>query len=254
MSRVPCDDVFSDVLYRPFLCAHTPLHHYTSNIPPQNAINRLLDLSPEEFSSQWSDKPFILTQPVQSWPIYKTWDTSTLLQQYSNVRFRAEAVDWTLDAYVQYMSSQNDESPLYLFDRSFVTKTSLPTSKTSSKPAYSIPTCFGEDLFAVLADKRPDDKWLIIGPVRSGSTYHKDPNATSAWNGVLRGSKYWILFPSSPTSPPPPGVYVSADQSEVTSPLSITEWLLGFHSLARKTPGCIEGICHAGEVVSILPP
>lgn len=56
----------------------------------------------------------------------------------------------------------------------------LVTDKTQPNPSYWIPECFGEDLFAVLGDKRPDDKWLIVGPARSGSTYHKDPNATSA--------------------------------------------------------------------------
>lgn len=73
----------------------------------------------------------------------------------------------------------------------------------------------------------------------------------SAWNAVLRGSKYWIMFPSSPTQQPPPGVFVSEDQSEVTSPLSIAEWLLGFHAEARATPGCAEGICEEGEVLHV---
>lgn len=59
------------------------------------------------------------------------------------------------------------------------------------------------------------------------------------------------MFPSSASLPPPPGVYVSADQSEVTSPLSIAEWLLGFHTEARATAGCREGICHAGEVLHV---
>lgn len=73
----------------------------------------------------------------------------------------------------------------------------------------------------------------------------------SAWNAVIRGSKYWIMFPTSPSFPPPPGVFVSEDQSEVTSPLSIAEWLLGFHAAARNTRGCMEGICHAGEVLHV---
>jgi hypothetical protein len=59
------------------------------------------------------------------------------------------------------------------------------------------------------------------------------------------------MFPSTPSSPPPPGVYVSEDQSEVTSPLSIAEWLLGFHAEGRKTPGCIEGVCNEGEVLHV---
>ena len=59
------------------------------------------------------------------------------------------------------------------------------------------------------------------------------------------------MFPSNPSDPPPPGVYVSEDQSEVTSPLSIAEWLIGFHGEARKTRGCREGICNGGEVLHV---
>ena len=76
-------------------------------------------------------------------------------------------------------------------------------------------------------------------------------HANSAWNAVLKGSKYWIMFPASPFSPPPPGVFVSEDQSEVTSPLSIAEWLIGFHAEARSTHGCMEGICEPGEVLHV---
>ena len=59
------------------------------------------------------------------------------------------------------------------------------------------------------------------------------------------------MFPADPSLPPPPGVYVSEDQSEVTSPLSIAEWLLEFHTEARNTKGCIEGICNEGEVLHV---
>ena len=59
------------------------------------------------------------------------------------------------------------------------------------------------------------------------------------------------MFPSSTSRPPPPGVFVSEDQSEVTSPLSIAEWLLGFHAQAISTPGCVEGICNEGEVLHV---
>lgn len=251
LEPVNCDSVFSDVLYRPFLCSHTSLTPYTTNIPAINVIPRLEDLSPEEFSERWSNLPFILTKPVREWPVYKSWNTESLLEQYGDVKFRAEAVDWSLKTYVEYMTNSSDESPLYLFDRGFVSKMDLAKESSDDQPSYWIPHCFGEDLFAVLGDDRPDDKWFIVGPARSGSTYHKDPNATSAWNAVLRGSKYWIMFPSSASNPSPPGVYVSEDQSEVTSPLSIAEWLLGFHAEARKTPGCLEGVCGEGEVLHV---
>lgn len=204
-------------------------------------------------------------EPVKDWSIYKSWDQDYLRAIYGKVAFRAEAVEWQLRAYLDYMNETSDESPLYLFDHSFVEKMKITVGPNG---AYRLPECFGEDLFATLGNNRPDCRWLIIGPERGGSTFHKDPNATryfqvvcmllqilmqfySAWNAVIRGSKYWIMFPTSPTCSPPPGVYVSEDQSEVTSPLSISEWLLEYHAEARATHGCVEGICHEGEVLHV---
>lgn len=145
------------------------------------------------------------------------------------------------------MNNNKDESPLYLFDRKFAEKMGIKVGQQEGA-AYWRPECFGPDLFEVLGDERPAHRWLIIGPERSGSTFHKDPNATSAWNAVIQGSKYWIMFP--PTAQVP-GVYVSHDNSEVTSPLSIAEWLLTFHEEARRAPGCIEGICETGEILHV---
>lgn len=238
-------------MYRPFQCANTPLRPFTSNIPPRNAITRLPNLTYEEYSDYWTDKPFILTEPVKEWPVYGKWTPEYLLSQYPDVKFRAEAVDWPMVKYMTYMSNSADESPLYLFDRAFAEKTGITIGRAERDAAYWSPDCFGEDLFSVLGDHRPDCRWMIMGPKRSGSTFHKDPNATSAWNAVLTGSKYWLMFPSSPTTQPPPGVILSDDHSEITSPLSIAEYLLTFHSLARQTPGCREGICHAGEVLHV---
>ena len=166
---------------------------------------------------------------------------------YSDVCFRAEAVDWPFETYCQYMADSHDESPLYLFDRKFAEKMKLVVG-TGEGAAYSNPKCFGSDLFEILGPERPAHRWLIIGPERSGSTFHKDPNATSAWNAVIQGAKYWIMFPPSASVP---GVYVSRDNSEVTSPLSIAEWLLEFHQEARRLPQCREGICRAGEILHV---
>ncbi|KAI9711385.1 MAG: hypothetical protein M1828_001930 [Chrysothrix sp. TS-e1954] len=247
-TQISCHGLFSDVLYRPFFCAHTSLTTFAANVPAKNQIHRLENLSAAEFTSEWANKPFILTAPVKEWPVYQQWSTPHLLEKHAATRFRAEAVDWPLSTYVDYMQRNTDESPLYLFDCRFAEKMELDVGLDGD---YWPPPCFGTDMFSVLGEQRPDSRWLIVGPEHSGSTFHKDPNATSAWNAVLRGSKYWIMFPSSSSIPPPPGVYVSADQSEVTSPLSIAEWLLGFHEEARATPLCKEGVCYEGEVLHV---
>ena len=187
-----------------------------------------------------------------------------MLRLYGRVEFRAEAVDWTFSTYCKYMEKNYDESPLYLFDRSFAEKMRLTVGQVEGA-AYWRPECFGPDFFEVLGDERPAHRWLIIGPERSGSTFHKDPNGTSAWNAVIQGAKYWIMFPPSAQVQAGSHPLYSdariewalqlagpiANSSEVTSPLSIAEWLLTFHEEARQLPECVEGICYAGEILHV---
>ncbi|KAI0553625.1 hypothetical protein F4679DRAFT_529910 [Xylaria curta] len=246
-SKIDCGNIFSDVLHRPFACSHIALKKYASTIPALNEISRLQDLAYDDFAQNWSDTPFILTDCIQTWPVCHEWTIQLLHRQFSDTSFRAEAVDWPFSTYYEYMSNNDDESPLYLFDRWFAEKMKVDIGSPNGS-VYWPPSCFGPDLFEVLGAERPAHRWLIVGPARSGSTFHKDPNATSAWNAVVQGSKYWIMFPPSSQVP---GVFVSEDSSEVTSPLSIAEWLLEFHAEARKLPGCIEGVCKAGEILHV---
>ena len=243
---VDCGNVFSDVLHRPFACSHISLQGFTSGIPEANSIRRHHDLSYEEFASKWSNTPFVLTRCIRDWPVLTRWTLEKLLKMYPNTEFRAESVDWPFSTYHSYMGRNQDESPLYLFDRKFAEKMSVDVGREGG--SYWKPECFGPDLFELLGKERPAHRWLIIGPERSGSTFHKDPNGTSAWNAVIQGAKYWIMFPPSAAVP---GVYVSKDSSEVTSPLSIAEWLLEFHAEARQLPGCVEGVCRAGEILHV---
>ncbi|CAH0026701.1 unnamed protein product [Clonostachys rhizophaga] len=245
--RIDCSNVFSDVLHRPFACSNINLAQFTSNIPKANRIRRFANLTHEEFAERWAEEPFVLSECIQSWPVTSQWSIDKLLKDYADVNFRAEAVDWTLSTYCRYMDKNWDESPLYLFDRGFAEKMGIKVGHETGA-AYWRPECFGPDFFEVLGDERPAHRWLIMGPARSGSTFHKDPNATSAWNAVIQGSKYWIMFPPAAQVP---GVYVSKDSSEVTSPLSIAEWLLTFHEEARRLPECVEGICEAGEILHV---
>ncbi|WP_448321870.1 lysine-specific demethylase, partial [Streptomyces sp. CO7] len=120
---------------------------------------------------------------MKKWQVYKDWDQQSILTKHGNTSFHAEAVDWPLKTYAAYMASTRDESPIYLVDRAFVEKMGL---EVGPHGAYTAPEAFHDDLFTLLKEQRPDHRWLIIGPERSGSTFHKDPNATSAWNAVIR--------------------------------------------------------------------
>jgi hypothetical protein len=70
-----------------------------------------------------------------------------------------------------------------------------------------------------------------MGGPRSGSTWHVDPNATSAWNAVLAGSKKWLLYPPHAL---PPGVHPSPDGADVAAPVSLMEWFLNFYDATQE--------------------
>ncbi|CAG8665896.1 1734_t:CDS:10, partial [Acaulospora morrowiae] len=72
--------------------------------------------------------------------------------------------------------------------------------------AYEVPKYFQGDLFETLSEKRPPHRWMIIGPARSGASWHVDPFGTSAWNTLLTGRKRWALYPPHVF---PPGMTIS---------------------------------------------
>lgn len=78
-----------------------------------------------------------------------------------------------------------------------------------------------EDYFSFIEGKdRPSFRWILVGPQKSGSTFHKDPNSTSAWNALISGAKKWVMFPPDIT---PPGVIPSDDGMKVISTMRLCD-------------------------------
>lgn len=259
------NDLCLDVLYRPFQClqidydkvfwqvsneeekrsvwAQQRNHGGPPRTPP-GGVARVSEqwMTLERYNELWHDKPFILSVDDDNrWP---QWDLSTLLQRFPQVKFRQEAVQWPLALYALYLQQNRDESPLYLFDCSSEAILQL-------KQEYSVPKIFQHDLFHEFSQYscRPDNAWLIVGPKRSGSTFHKDPNFTSAWNTALTGRKLWIMLPTNIT---PPGVGTDDAESEVTSPVGVAEWvMLGFFNDCLKIEECQIAVTFPGECMHV---
>jgi hypothetical protein len=186
-----------------------------------------------------------------------------------NATFSVGGYPVTLDAWAAYCdacapsdeggSGPVDDAPLYLFDKSFV-ETAPEIFGNASPVGFEPPAIVcgddeKDDLFALLGDKnanaknananddgdddarasssRPDHRWFIHGPARSGSSFHVDPNGTSAWNAVVFGAKRWILF--APDGAPPPGVHPSPDGATVAQPVTLVEWYAGFYEHAYSS-------------------
>lgn len=261
--RLPNTLVCSDVLFRPFQCSQVNYDRLFQKVIreeetyhmhvlasgqrldselPRGRIARFPEsyLSLHIFNSYLHNRPFILCNAEKDrWP---RWNIQSLLARFADVKFRQEAVQWPLSLFSQYLRSNRDESPLYLFD------CKSEAMKTLCKE-YNAPSIFQLDLFTVFGECRPDHAWLIIGSQRSGSTFHKDPNNTSAWNTVLSGRKLWVMFPPGVT---PPGVSTDEEESEVTSPVGLAEWVLsGFYNDSVKHPDVQIGITFPGECMYV---
>lgn len=234
-AMIQCPELCCDLLFRPYQCSQIDykaiLHKIITqekiyeakghgNILLHTTIPRISEdqLTPEYVEQNLFNSPFIITnKDSKRWP---RWTVDSLLQRFPKVHFQQESVCWTLEAYLRYLAENNDESPLYLFDCDSPAMTELSKE-------YKAPDCFERDLFTVFDQNeiqcRPNFRWLILGLARTGLTFHKDPNSTCAWNAVLSGAKLWVMVPPNMT---PPGVETTPDESQVTSPVSLAEFVL----------------------------
>lgn len=240
-------DFYSDYLFQSWLCA-------SLEIKPDwlttDNIEKRTDLSVADFITDFEEpnKPVLLRNALSSWPALKKWTRDYLLTHTKDVRFAAGPITLTLPDYFRYSDSAEEERPLYIFDSKFAEK--APQLALD----YEVPIYFREDLFSILGEEeRPDYRWLIAGPARSGSSFHIDPNSTSAWNAVVKGAKKWVMYPPEVV---PPGVFPSPDGADVATSVSITEWFMNFYAETRRGGGAagvrpVECVCRAGEVVFV---
>ncbi|MFS7964497.1 putative transcription factor & chromatin remodeling &Metalloenzymes JmjC family [Helianthus anomalus] len=154
-------------------------------------IVRRKGISVDEFvlGFETPNKPILLEGCLDKWPALKKWDRDYLVEVCGDNRFAVGPAQMTLTDYFVYSDQAQEERPLYLFDPKFANK---------------VPQ-LGQD--------------RLRSSVGSGSSFHIDPNSTSAWNAVVKGSKKWVLFPPDVV---PPRVYPSSDGAEVSCHVSIT--------------------------------
>lgn len=205
------------------------------------------EISSEAFRRDYilPGRPVIVTGVVSTWPAVARWSREYFLSvSPKDAMYETGCANMTLSAFFEYASSNHDEAPLCLFDPHFA------STAPQLAEDYTAPDFFKDDLFSLLSD-RPNYRWLLLGNRKSGSKWHVDPNGTHAWNGVVKGAKRWLFFPPHI---PPPGVFPSDDNANVTQPLSLIEWYTNFyHAAATGAAGVplIEGTCYAGELVFV---
>ena len=250
--------IFSDALFLPHQLTHGP-NHFGSSLrgPPVVRLRKESVPDVAKFAADFEagkGLPAILEGAglgaVGSGS--SSWDEATLRSRLGERVFHAGGVNFHLSDYLDYAASNTDDQPLYLFDPTF------GRSAPELLKEYEPPTYFSDDLFSLLdgasqtgrGTQRPDYRWLLIGGARSGQSWHKDPNGTSAWNLTLRGRKRWLFFPPNIT---PPGVFPAAGggPGDYVTPMALAEWARDFYSEAVRTPGFVEAESGPGDVTFV---
>jgi len=110
---------------------------------------------------------------------------------------------------------------------------------------YKIPAYFQQDFFSTMTrEERPHWQWLVVGPARSGSSFHQDPHLTSAWNALISGEKRWFLYP--PHYLPDGVVHDGYDDYDAPD---VMKWMLEHYPKCRYRP--MEITQKPGEIIFV---
>jgi hypothetical protein len=209
--------------------------------------------------AKFERQPFILApSAVAGWRAVaeQSWTVERLVERFGDVEFTVQRPDEDDDVrmrfadFIAYSRQQQDESPLYVFNRKFWKR--APEMLGEWEP----PALFDAsiDLLRTLDERiRPTLKWLVIGSQRTGASWHRDPLSTSAWNTLLQGRKRWAIYPPDVI---PPGVYVErdADTGDVLdwhSPSSVYWFAHVYPTLAQTDRPYIECIQQPNETIYV---
>jgi hypothetical protein len=186
---LPIKGVYSDTFYRSYLCRSFQLQPEWLKVETVTRIPHD-SVTADEFVEQFErpNVPVVLAGATKSWPAIQQWSPDYLQTICgADTCFRATSgaaplpASMTLNNYFTYCQSTVEEAPLYLFDRTFAQRCPqllqdyFPALEKSC-PMFGPKAKHGHDLFGLLGSgKRPDHRWIIMGPPRSG----KLPKQTS---------------------------------------------------------------------------
>ena len=185
----------------------TPIIPTIEDLERMDTLPRIpCSISKEDFQAKYelTRTPVMLVGCDEDWPAKEKWTVKNLIHRFDNsTQWRAktsldketmgeydEDVEWKIVA-----EELEKNEWFYIFD-----DLDRP-GRESLKAEYSIPSPFqGTDLYA--EDFPPDLgtlRWFCLGSKHTGTMVHMDPFGSDAWNSLVVGHKWWMLFPPDAT-------------------------------------------------------
>jgi len=163
------------------------------------------NISREEFYEKYEKTrtPVILVGCDEHWKAKERWTIDKLMPRFSNdTKWRAEIEDdednsrdfVTWGEIVDRRATNRD---FYIFDNEFQSR---EENKQLEEDFECPGPLQGADVYGHLKDFRTIDayfRWFLVAPRGTGSFPHVDPQATDAWNSLVTGHKWWVLYPDA---------------------------------------------------------
>lgn len=165
------------------------------------SIEKRNGLNQETFNEGYGfpSVPVVISDMTDTWEAKQKWNFEFFKQRFGEVIGKAERTlndvkeskEFTIESYIDYMTTTKDESPFYLRNTQFHLGTEIRND-------YQIPEYFdcwyanntkGNNKYAL--------SWIFMGATNTFSKLHLDIWDSSAWNAVLSGKKLWVFYEPS---------------------------------------------------------
>ena len=191
------------VLNRPYrgCCSKTAVPTMAEIEAADNMPRISCNISREEFVLKYEipRKAVMLVGCDEDWPARTEWTYEKLAPRFSNEsqwRSRLGTIneEYSTNAWEDLANAMRGSEPFYVFDQ-----LDDEESKSIEDDFIDPVPMRGGNLYAEMNRRGlfwdGPLRWFCMGKFGSGTKSHVDPYSSDAWNTLVRGHKWWIIYP-----------------------------------------------------------
>ncbi|KAL7545918.1 hypothetical protein ACHAWF_012569 [Thalassiosira exigua] len=194
------------------------------------------DISRAEFQTRYemTRTPVMLVGCDASWPALKRWKYDAIASRFDNdTVWRAKTTAYGTEDYEEDTPWKDVVEDMaagkffYVFDQ-----LERPHGKVLEDD-YAVPPMFRDLYHPEYPEGFGPRRWFTMGNKHTGAMPHLDPVRTDAWNALVSGRKWWVLYPRGAAQDEDS---VNCDEACSSKEPSRPDWYANVGAHAHRTP------------------